>query len=66
MLAADFAPVTALAAVKEENSDKEKASAAPGASRLKLSLAVFEWGRHDVLMFWRFGATFLQEGTPHE
>jgi hypothetical protein len=39
MLAADFAPVTALAAVKEENSDKEKASAAPGASRLKLSLA---------------------------
>jgi hypothetical protein len=32
------APVTALAVVKEENPDKRKASAAPGASRLKLSL----------------------------
>jgi len=28
--------------VKEENPDKRKASAAPGASRLKLSLAVLE------------------------
>jgi len=36
------APDTSLAAVKEENPDKKRASAAPGASRLKLSLGMSE------------------------
>ena len=38
MLAADFAPVPALAVGTERNVGREKASAAPGAPRLKLSL----------------------------
>ena len=38
MLAADFAPVPALAVGIENNVGREKASAAPSASRLKLSL----------------------------
>ena len=38
LLAADFAPVTALAVGLETNVGRRKASAAPSASRLKLSL----------------------------
>ena len=45
MLAADFAPVPALAVGVETNVGREKASAAPSATRLKLSLGIIPSGQ---------------------